>query len=78
MARGNRAYFIQCRRAHYFFRFFFNFFIAHFSKIMINVERTIKVNIVIKIKIMMKMAMRTVNLVDYENVTNKEDDDEVQ
>ena len=76
MARGNRAYFIQCRRAHYFF--FFNFFIAHFSKIMINVERTIKVKIVIKIKIMMKMAKRTVNLVDYEYVTIKEDDDEVQ
>ena len=34
--------------------------------------------IVIKIKIMMKMAMRTVNLIDYEYVTIKEDDDEVQ
>ena len=45
---------------------------------MINVERTIKVKIVIKIKIMMKMAKRTVNLVDYEYVTIKEDDDEVQ
>ena len=42
---------------------------------MINVHITIKMKIMIKMKIIMK---RTLNLVDYEDVTLEEDGDEVQ